>query len=130
MPRSPASATWNRFETVAKGVARSVPLDWMIRMLPVSFSVKKILPSGAKESETGKLTPARKVDTGDDACARKNITGPSESVITKTISTYNFRERLERSEQSNRLSLSRPDPEKDRKSVVYNHSTDSSRGST
>src|SRR5437773_12564838 len=129
MPRSPASISWKRFGTVAKGVASSVPLDSMMRMLPVSFSVKKILPSGAKESETGKLTPARKVDTGDDACSRTNIKGPSESVITKQIRTYNFRERLERSEQSNRLSLSRPDPEKDRKSVVYNHPTDSSRGS-
>jgi len=67
-------------------------------MLPVSFSVKKILPSGAKESETGKLTPARKVDTGDDACARKIITGPSETVITKTIRTYDVRESIERGE--------------------------------
>src|SRR5436309_13834250 len=121
MPRSPASATWNRSGTVAKGVARSVPLDWMIRMLPVSFSVKKILPSGAKESETGKLTPARKVDTGDDALARKNITGPRESVITKTIRRYNFRDRLEPSEQSNRLSLTRPRKRVEVKCVIYNH---------
>src|SRR5436309_5279836 len=130
MPRSPASPTWNRSGTVAKGAASSVPLDSMIRMLPVSFSVKKILPSGAKESETGKLTPARKVETGDDACARKNIAGPSESVITKTIRTYNFRERLERSEQSNHLSLSRPRRRVEAQCVIYNQSTDSSRGST
>src|SRR6266571_9291176 len=93
MPRSPASPTWNRSGTVAKGVARSEPLDSMIRMLPVSFSVKKILPSGAKESETGKLTPARKVLTGNNAWAWRNIQGPRERVMIQTVFTYNFRDR-------------------------------------
>jgi len=93
MPRSPASSTWKSFGTVAKGVASRVLLDWIMRILPVSFSVKKIRPSGAKESETGKLTPDRKVLTGDDAWAWRNIQGPRERVMMQTVFTYNVRNR-------------------------------------
>jgi len=37
-----------------------------MRMLPVFFSLKKILPSGANFSETGKLRPVRMVVTGEE----------------------------------------------------------------
>jgi len=66
----------------------------MIRILPVFFSLKKMRPSGANLSETGKLRPVRMVVTGEegDDWARENIQGPIESMIKMTIFINNFRD--------------------------------------
>jgi len=62
--------------------------------LPVFFSLKKMRPSGANLSETGKLRPVRMVVTGEegDDWARENIQGPIESMIKMTIFINNFRD--------------------------------------
>jgi hypothetical protein len=64
-------------------------------MLPVSFSLKKMRPSGANFRESGKLRPVRIVVTGegDDDWACENIQEPFESMIKMTIFTVNFRYR-------------------------------------
>ena len=65
-----------------------------MRILPVFFSLKKMRPSGANLSETGKLRPVRMVVTGEegDDWARENIQGPIESMIKMTIFINNFRD--------------------------------------
>ncbi len=65
-----------------------------MRILPVFFSLKKMRPSGANLSETGKLRPVRMVVTGEegDDWARENIQGPIESTIKMTIFINNFRD--------------------------------------
>ena len=64
----------------------------MTRTLPVSFSLKKMRPSGANFRESGKLRPVRIVATGeaveDWACGI--IQEPVEIMINMTISAVIF----------------------------------------
>ena len=66
----------------------------MTRMLPVSFSLKKIRPSGANFRESGKLRPVRIVVIGEavEDWACENIQEPVESMIKVTIFAVNFRD--------------------------------------
>jgi hypothetical protein len=61
-------------------------------MLPVSFSLKKMRPSGANFRESGKLRPVRIVVTGEgvDNWACENIQEPFERMIKMTILAVNF----------------------------------------
>lgn len=86
MPRRPASPSAKMGEMVANEAARRVPFARMIRMLPLSFSVKKIRPSGANLRDTGKLRPVRTGVTGDVvawACDKK--CGAIKSSSTQAI---------------------------------------------
>jgi hypothetical protein len=61
-------------------------------MLPVSFSLKKMRPSGANFRESGKLRPVRIVVTGEgvDNWACENIQEPFKRMIKMTILAVNF----------------------------------------
>jgi len=61
-------------------------------MLPVSFSLKKIRPSGANFRESGKLRPVRIVVIGEavEDWACENIQEPVESMIKVTTFAVNF----------------------------------------
>jgi len=85
MPRSPASSALKIGLTVAKGVGTSVPFCWIIRMFPVFFSVKKMRPSGANLSETGKLRPVRIALTGETAWAGGNMAGLRNKRVRRVV---------------------------------------------